>query len=135
MADSLRNIEQLLQTGYKPKVADASMTPKTSDTPSTVAASIVMDDQFDDATIDTHTAVASRMVDTAVQNSFAAYQDSELAAALDHLRGIVNRIKGPDSVDRRDIAEDARELLQPPNEAELEQLISQSQGMCYSRSL
>ncbi|TKA63158.1 hypothetical protein B0A55_10174, partial [Friedmanniomyces simplex] len=149
MGDRLVNIEKLLQrhsnatapSAPQPIAEGRVFAPTSAITPTTVINQLSSIDETNqalsptgdavyDATTLTQSAVASRLIEQAVGNSPGAHQNAELAAALNSLRDMVEKIEDTPSSAELDPPHGLpkAEPAEPPTEAEIERLLRKAEG-------
>jgi hypothetical protein len=86
------------------------------------------DTEIVDATTSTHSAVASKLVENALENTPLAYQSTELAHALNHLKDMVAGIKDNPAPTAEYSTVRGSINVEPPTLKEVQGLVSKAEG-------
>ena len=149
MADRLASVEKLLQQQQNTlvslapsdfstprrgvgKAASSSASTAALPSPESQPAAAVDQDSCD-ATTGSHSTVAHRLVEKAVEESPVTYQDSELIAALNSLKDMVGRMEdGANSSEFSEMSwrplHSGSDQVNPPTAAEMSRLLEEAPG-------
>ena len=88
------------------------------------------------ATPSTHSEVASRMVEQAIEQDEAAHQDAELAAALASLKDMLGKIEESPASSSDTVRSlwslEGADIVEPPTLAEIDTLVAKSDGRSFA---
>jgi hypothetical protein len=91
------------------------------------------DTEIVDATTSTHSAVASKLIENALENTPIAYQSAELANALNHLREMVAGIKDNPAPTAESSAVRGSINVESPTLKEVQGLVTKAEGSSQLR--